>query len=181
MYPLVSESIDDYSLNQFLFESIEELTNSIEKESSKINENLNESITIGAILASPYVIKSIGVLVKKLSKKFKWKKGEDAGEWLEGVAHKTENMFLSPIKFILKKVGVAKEKRDKWSKLIFASIIILFGVSAGINAVSAYKAAHVSHATAEGILAGLKAGETGDNLIKAVKSAGASAAAAIAA
>ena len=123
----------------------------------------------------------MGTIVKKISKKFKWKKGEDAGKWLDGVAHKTEEMFLKPIKFILKKIGVAKEKRDKWSKMIFAAIIILFGVSAGLNAVSAYKAANVSHATAEGILAGLKAGETGDNLLKAVKSAGASAAAAIAA
>jgi hypothetical protein len=172
---LVQESLDDFEIRQFATDAGNQLSEAI-KEDHK--EELNEAVAmlaLSTVLAAPAFVKILGTMIKKGAKLFNWKGGENGGKKLEEFAHKAEKWLQRPIKWTLEKLGVDKEKSEKWTKGIFALVIILLGIYSGVAAVQAYKAANVATATAEGMLTGLKASETGETLLSAINAAGSAA------
>lgn len=166
---IVSESlIEWYQIKEMELVG-HQLAKAIEKD-KKLNEAI-ALLTLGAILAAPTFLKILGMLIKKGSKLFKYKGGEKTGEKLKQFAQKTENKFLKPIIFVLKRFGVKEDKAKKWAIAIHALIVILLGVASGLETVHAFKAAHISKSSFEGMLTALKGTETGENIIKYVQTA----------
>lgn len=175
---LVSESIEDFQFDLLVEESGQQLADAIEegiREKKELKEGA-AALTLGALLALPAFVKVLGIVIKKIGKLFRGKlgdetKGEKAGKALEKFAHKMEHKIQQPLTWIITKLGVKKDKAAKWSKAIHALVVILLGMYSGIETVHAIKAANVSKATAEGFLTALKAGETGETLLNAIKGA----------
>lgn len=179
---LVSKSLDEsmslHRIDAFATEAGNSIAEAIKTDNEK---NINEGaalLAISTVLAAPAFVKILGTLIKKGAKLFKWKGGENAGEALEKFAHKVEHKMQQPIEWILKKLGADEDKAKKWTKGIFALVIILLGVYSGVELAQAIKSANIGKSTAEGLLTGLKASETGENLMNAVRAAGLRAAAA---
>jgi len=177
MTNIVNESLHDFEIQQFAEESGQMISEGIKEIH---NENINEAVAmlaISTILAAPAFVKILASIIKKGAKFINWKGGEEGAEKLTKFAHKAEKWFMKPIAWTLKKIGVKdEEKRKKWTKGIFALIIVLLGVYSGVQAVSAYKAANLGTSSAETLLTALKATETGESLLAGVEAAGSAAA-----
>jgi len=110
----VNEDDTDAALSQGLsaLKDIDLDTDAEEVEEVESEKNLNESITglvISGLLAAPKLLQGIGWVVEKISKAFTGDDESAAADKIKHVAHKWEGYYISGIKFLVKKFGIAKD------------------------------------------------------------------------
>jgi hypothetical protein len=124
------------------FEKIaKELAAIIDKElkakQAKSSKPLSEALvtmTIGAVLAFPMVVKSVSSVTIKLMKQFNWQKGEDFAEKAHKWSHDSLETFQKPLKFVLGFFIKDPKKLDKITTLVYGVIIGMMAANYGIEA-----------------------------------------------
>lgn len=145
---------------------------------------ISATLIAGLLAALPKLIKILGFLVKGIggfiSNKLKLKKAGDAMQkFAEKIMHAGEELHHGYIMGIEKTLelivrdfkSLASNVKTKIAELVYLVIILGLGLSAGVGAAEALQHAHWVHASIEGALTAIKAGEIGTFLSTSIANA----------
>lgn len=144
------------------------------KESAN-HQPLNEGLilmAVSAAFASPAMLSTFAKIVKFLSGKIKFKKGENIAEKIEKVSHKIHHAIQVPFEKLGKVFGIKDRNKNKFAELTVGFITLALLIVSGIGLTHAISHINTAHIASEGVLSALKSKELSDLALKIAKSIG---------